>query len=182
MKEMAAVTTAAAVANTFLDLQANDTSQFPPIDQMKLQKLIFYAYAWWLGTNEDDDDSQLFDEDVEAWAWGPVVRSIYVEFNGFGRDKITTHRATILVKSGDNWRSSCFINPDPVSEEVKEFTEGLWNSHKSLIGVQLSNATHGPGEPWTIIRDMYGSLDNKPRIPNELIRDVFKEKYNSQSA
>lgn len=39
-------TTAAAVANSFLNIQAEDHSDFPRIDQMKLYKLVYYAHAW----------------------------------------------------------------------------------------------------------------------------------------
>jgi hypothetical protein len=66
-----APTSAAAVANAFLDIQELDGGNFPPIDQMKLQKLVYYAYAWWLAYT----GQQLFPEDVEAWPWGPVARN-----------------------------------------------------------------------------------------------------------
>ncbi len=46
----AAPTSAAAVANAFLDIQESDHTQFPPIDQMKLQKLVYYAHACGLRT------------------------------------------------------------------------------------------------------------------------------------
>ena len=42
---MSAPTTAAAVANAFLDIQSEDAGKFPPIDQMKLYKLVYYAQA-----------------------------------------------------------------------------------------------------------------------------------------
>lgn len=171
---------AAAVANAFLDLQDRDPSSFPPIDQMKLQKLLYYAYAWWLGSAEEDDDSELFREDIEAWAWGPVVRDIYLQFNDFGREPISGRRATTLVRTGDSWTSSRLIIPDPLTDEMQEFVEGMWDAYKSYTGVQLSNSTHALGEPWTILRSKYASLDDtKPRIPNELIRDVFKAKIDS---
>jgi hypothetical protein len=37
-----------AVPNAFLDIEDQDASVFPPIDQMKIQKLLFYAHAWFL--------------------------------------------------------------------------------------------------------------------------------------
>ncbi len=58
---MPAPTCAAAVANAFLDIQSADNGQFPPIDQMKLQKLVYYANAWWLAQHPD----ALFDDDVD---------------------------------------------------------------------------------------------------------------------
>ncbi|MDA0665038.1 MAG: DUF4065 domain-containing protein [Proteobacteria bacterium] len=67
--------TAAAVANEFLALQETSPST-TAIDPLKLQKLLFYANAWYLALHDDS----LFDEDIEAWPWGPVVRNIYIEF------------------------------------------------------------------------------------------------------
>jgi uncharacterized phage-associated protein len=40
---------------------------------MKLQKLVYYAQAWALVW----DDEPIFDEEIEAWANGPVVRGLY---------------------------------------------------------------------------------------------------------
>lgn len=169
---MTAPACAAAVANAFLDIQEADNTRFPLIDQMKLQKLLFYSHAWWLAGRDDE----LFPEDIEAWPWGPVVRNIYTQFNGFGREPIQGRRATELIRTGDGFLDYTFQEPKVVSPEVREYLEQVWETHKSMSGVQLSNATHAPGEPWTIVKDRYGSLDDKPRIPNELIRDVFKAK------
>ncbi len=166
-----AETSAVAVANEFLDLQAADTSNFPPIDQMKIQKLVYYAHAWWLAIKNEP----LFDDDIEAWPWGPVVRNVYGEFKSCGKSPITTERAMELVKTGE---SGAFKvrEPEKPSKAVRDFLASVWKSHKPLTGIQLSNATHGPGEPWTIVKEQYESLDDKPRIPNELILEVFKAK------
>lgn len=40
---------------------------------MKLQKLVYYAQAWSLVW----DERPLFDEKIQAWANGPVCRSLY---------------------------------------------------------------------------------------------------------
>jgi uncharacterized phage-associated protein len=163
-------TSAAAVANVFLDLQARDNSQFPPIDHMKLQKLVYYAHSWWLAYKNEP----LFDDDIEAWPWGPVVRNLYGEFKDCGRAPIVRERATELIKTGNGGFK--FQAPPPPKAEAIAFLGSVWASHKSLTGIQLSNSTHAEGEPWTIVKNQYGSLEGKPRIPNELIRDVFKAK------
>ncbi len=41
---------------------------------MKLHKLLYYAAGWHLGFTGEP----LFDEDIEAWQYGPVVPSIYL--------------------------------------------------------------------------------------------------------
>ena len=165
-------TNAAAVANAFFDIQAEDNCDFPKIEPMKLQKLLYYSQAWWLaGAN-----SELFSDDIEAWPWGPVVRNIYVQFTEFGCEPIIEKRAIDLVCSGNNISNYELREPDGVSENVRGYLERVWTTHKRFTGIQLSNATHAPGEPWTIVKQRYGSLDGKPKIPNELIRDVFRAK------
>ena len=58
--------TAQAIANFFLWQEQ--------ITQMKLHKLLYYAAGWHLGFTGEP----LFDEDIEAWQYGPVVPSIYL--------------------------------------------------------------------------------------------------------
>lgn len=175
---MVSQTSAAAVANAFLDIQDQDPGDFPRIDQMKLQKLVYYAHAWWLAYRGEP----LFDDDVEAWPWGPVVRSIYGDFASFGRDAITGRRAREFVRSGQNPLDFQIRFPPSPPPEVFQFLQSVWQGHKHLTGIQLSNATHAAGEPWTIMRDQYRSLDSKPKIPNELIEAVFKKKRNDAAA
>lgn len=165
-------TKAAAVANAFFDIQEADNTRFPLIDPMKLQKLLYYAHAWWLaGTDEG-----LFPEDIEAWPWGPVVRDIYTQFSDFGHEPIFGRRATELARTDDGSLNYRIREPVPVPDNVGNFLRRVWETHKSRTSIQLSNATHRPGEPWAIVKEQYGSLESKPRIPNELIRDVFKAK------
>ena len=165
---------AAAVANAFLDIQKEDDGKFPPIDHMKLQKLLYYAQAWWLaGTG----GSLLFSEVIEAWPWGPVVRDIYTQFGDFGRRPIVGRRACEFVRNG--LLDYHFQEPQKVQGEEYKFLKRVWDTHKSFTGIQLSNATHFSGEPWTIIKEKYGSLESRPPIPNELICDVFKRKLSA---
>lgn len=162
-------TSAAAVANEFLNLAASEAQA---IDQMKLQKLLFYAHAWRLAIK----GQPLFEDDFEAWPWGPVVRDIYSQTRSYGRAPITG-RLSELQKVGGNSLDWNFSIPKGVeAEELKDFIRQVWDSHKSYSGVQLSNSTHAAGEPWTIIKDRYGSLDSKPKIPNEIIAAIFKKK------
>ncbi|HBY79059.1 MAG TPA: hypothetical protein DEG47_19150, partial [Cyanobacteria bacterium UBA11148] len=53
---------------------------------MKLQKLVYYSQAWSLVW----DESPLFDEDIQAWANGPVVPILY----GYHRDQFKVNKDT----------------------------------------------------------------------------------------
>ncbi len=75
-------TTAIAASNQFLKF-AQDEPQYT-FDQMKLQKLLFYAHAWHLAY----DRGPLFENDFEAWPWGPVVRNVYMQIKDAGRGRV----------------------------------------------------------------------------------------------
>ncbi|PVY33323.1 Panacea domain-containing protein [Victivallis vadensis] len=50
------------------------------ITNLKLQKLVYYAQAWFIVLF----GIKLFDEDIQAWVHGPVVRSIYDCYKQYG--------------------------------------------------------------------------------------------------
>jgi uncharacterized phage-associated protein len=55
------------------DVAAYILKQQGSMTVMKLQKLVYYAQAWSLVWDEE----LLFEERIEAWANGPVVRELY---------------------------------------------------------------------------------------------------------
>lgn len=72
--------------------------------------------------------------------------------------------------------------PDGVLDEGTEgFLKSVWDTMKVFTGIQLSNSTHAPGEPWTIVSDALGTK-GKPVIPNDLIAHIFKKKLEAASA
>ena len=160
--------TMAAVANEFLRLQREDHG-YPVIDQMKLQKLLFYAHAWYMAYNER---RPLFDDDFEAWPWGPVVRDAYLQTLDCGKGPVEAPLSELAENSG----GFQFRTPDGVFDDLKPFIRSVWDTHKQFSGIQLSNSTHADGEPWTVVKDRYGSLEGKPKIPNNLIAEVFERK------
>jgi uncharacterized phage-associated protein len=159
--------TVASVANEFLSLAAAEPS-FPPIDQMKLQKLLFYAHAWHLAYGK----GPLFENDFEAWPWGPVIRDVYLQTKSYGRGRVT---APITELSLDDGAASVRAPTGVATAELRDFIKNVWDTLKVYDGIQLSNSTHAPGEPWTVVSEKQGTA-NKPFIPNELIRQVFAKK------
>jgi uncharacterized phage-associated protein len=173
-----APTSAAAVANSFLELGWK-TSGVPPIDQLKLQKLLFYAHAWYLAFH----DKPLFEEDFEAWPWGPVVRDIYFQTARFGRSPIDIPVTRLVPSATGSMLDARFESPSVEDSGILSHIEAVWSAHKHYTGIQLSNSTHNQGEPWRILRNHYGDLEHKPTIPNDLIAQVFKQKIkNDQPA
>lgn len=48
---------------------------------MKLQKLCYYVQAIYMATH---DGEPLFEEDFEAWTYGPVIRALYDKYKDYG--------------------------------------------------------------------------------------------------
>ena len=55
------------------DIAAYILERMGAMTTMKLQKLVYYSQAWSLVW----DEKPLFEEDIEAWANGPVVRDLF---------------------------------------------------------------------------------------------------------
>lgn len=95
---------------------------------MKLQKLVYYAQAWSLVWEE----RPIFDEPVEAWANGPVVRSLFERHRGqFKVDKDS-------LPSGDARR---------LSEADRETIDAVLQTYGSKSSQWLSDLTHRE-RPW----------------------------------
>ena len=74
-----------AVANTFIEKFGSISG----IEHMKLQKLVYCSYGWWL-TYYGLDGIKLTEDGPEIWRHGPVFPELYQAFKVFGRKPITT--------------------------------------------------------------------------------------------
>ncbi|MCY4657970.1 MAG: DUF4065 domain-containing protein [Gammaproteobacteria bacterium] len=153
--------TAIEAANWFIQKGMDEDD---PCDQMKVHKLVYFSHAWHLG----NDMGPLFEEDVEAWQYGPVVPSLYRKIRKHGLQPIRE-----LIQEFD-WLEEKVKYPMPVLE-YDEFFEIIWGIYRSWTGIQLSNATHREGEPWEIM-NRRGYLKDKTIIRNSLIQQVYAQK------
>lgn len=156
-------------ANEFIKLGVSEPT-VPDVDQMKLQKLLFYAHAWHLALR----DEALLNETFEAWPWGPVIDTVYYQTRRFGRNKID-QKLTMSIFSGGHAQMIVPELEDQTDRE-REFVQLVWDRYKNYTAIQLSNATHREGEPWAQVKELYGNLDSRPTIPNDLIREIFRKK------
>ena len=93
----------------------------------KLQKLVYYAQAWSLVW----DDSPLFDDEIQAWANGPVVPNLYRQ-----------HRGRFSLYAGD-------IDGDPslLTTDQKETVDIVVDFYGDKTPQWLSDLTHMEA-PW----------------------------------
>ena len=97
----------------------------------KLQKLVYYAYAWVLtlmNENEDDLDVKLFDSRIEAWIHGPLIPELYHKYKG----------ESIIPKKSN---VPCF------EEDIEDILEQVWEVYGIYTGNQLESITHNES-PW----------------------------------
>jgi len=113
------------VANYFIDKAYEEEDL---ISNMKLQKLLYYAQGYHLAIH----NSPLFEDDIEKWPHGPVVRNIYHEFKSFGSNAIAP------IKDFD-----MSMYPD----EVVELLEEIYSVYGQFSASALRNITHQE-TPW----------------------------------
>ncbi len=128
------------IANYLLWLAERDGVQ--DMTPMKLLKLVYFAYAWYLTIANEE----LFAEKVEAWKFGPVIPSLYHEFKRFGSQPITDYAQYYDDIESDE---PDYPTIDGEDENIWSTVAAVWRHYKGASGAQLSHITHEPGSPWT---------------------------------
>lgn len=141
------------ISSYFLSKYGNRENDITP---MKLIKLVYIAHGWYLALA----DKTLIDENPEAWKYGPVIPSIYHEFKEFRNQPITS-----LYEQGHKLTDS----------KTMVFLDKIWEVYGKYTAIQLSDKTHQPDSPWSIV---WNDLKNKNRIslqiPENLIQAYYK--------
>jgi len=167
---MSAPTTALAVANFLLTCAKAEEK---PLTHLKLQKLIYFCYAWYAGNYE----KELFSEDIEAWQYGPVIRKVYLEFVNCGSGPITELAEDLDVRNG----KMRLITPTVEGEALQNDLKEVWDRYKDKSAAWLVDASHSAQEPWGLIVEASGKAAKQP-IPFKLIRDVYKARVDGIAA
>lgn len=135
------------------DVAAYILSRRSPLTAMKLQKLVYYCQAWSLVW----DEAPIFDEDIEAWANGPVVRDLYER-----------HRGMFRVFTWDG-------NPDALNADEKQTVDKVVEFYGNLSSQELSNLTHQE-RPWRLARK---GMSSDERGSNVITLASMHEYYSS---
>lgn len=103
------------------DLEHGDT-----ISNLKLQKMMYYQQGFHLACF----GTPLFDEDIIAWQYGPVVLSVYKEYKSFESNSISTSKEGITL-----------------SEDEEELFNNVYEEYNQFSAVALMKMTHEES-PW----------------------------------
>ena len=124
------------------DVAAYILEQKGVLSTMKLQKLVYYSQAWSLVW----DEKPLFQEDIEAWANGPVVRDLFYYHRG--RYEIDT------VEIG---------NPRLLDQEQQDTVDAVLDYYGDKTAQWLIELTHLE-DPWNHAREGLHPLERGNKV------------------
>ena len=137
----------------------DDYEVYEGITHLKLQKLLYYAQGISLGMY----GRPLFEEKIEAWQHGPVVKEIYGYFSVFGRKNIEMNMDEEKEK---------IINKIENNKAVSEVLNLTYDNFAIYTAWQLRQMTHEDDTPWDITQRTKGL---GKEIDNKLIEQYFRE-------
>ena len=130
-----------------------------PITNLKLQKLVYYAQAWYAALNGEP----LFAERIEAWVHGPVCPAVYHRFSGYRWNPIAADVAMPML-------------PSAVCDHLRE----VMAVYGSMTAVELERLTHQE-DPWLLTRgDLASDVPSDREIPVGLMAEYYARKVQVQ--
>lgn len=127
----------------------------------KIQKLVYYAYAWFIALNNqspDQIDNILFEEQPEAWIHGPVFPSLYKEYKSYNWNEVPQD-----------------AEPSLGNDDLKSFLNDVWNTFGKYSADQLEYMTHQE-LPWINARNNICNTEPSNNVISK--KDIFTF-YNS---
>lgn len=131
-----------------------------PMTHKKLQKLCYFAQAWYLANYGD----LLVPNRFEAWAHGPVCPDLYSVYRGWGWECIPRIDA----------------NNVRIDDEVKGFLDKVFDVYGAYSADELEKITHTE-EPWKNARKgcPVGAYSRNPISQIEM-RDYYGERIDKK--
>lgn len=108
-----------------------------PITNLKMQKLLYYVYVWYLVKKGE----RCFDEKFQAWPIGPVLQSVYDKLKVYGSSPIDVDFSDIKSnKDVEKLRAS-------IGKDLVEIADEVYEKYGLLSAFELVNLTHNE-LPW----------------------------------
>lgn len=109
----------------------------------KIQKLVYYAYAWFIALNNqnsDDIENTLFNEQPEAWIHGPVFPSLYRQYKSSGWNEVPQTKEPIQDNNGK--KTLIRANKELVNNSIEVKNEVNKNDYIKIIIESMENNTY----------------------------------------
>lgn len=140
------------VANVFISIQ--------PMSPKKLQKLLYYMYAWYLANY----NNELFDNSFQGWIHGPVAPTIYHKYKyvGWYDIPVTENESRMFAEFREK------------NQHLSELVEKLVETYGHLDADQLEYLTHQE-KPWIESREGLSPIEaGYVEIKKETIYSYFR--------
>ena len=145
------ITTASEVAKFIL---GRFQSKGEPINNLKLQKLLYYSQAWHLAIH----GNPLFNERIEAWTHGPVIPTVFQQYKAFRWSPISIEDVSAKLPP------KATAHVEEVLAEYGKFTS--WD---------LERMTHNE-DPWKITRGgLPADISSNSLITHELMKKFYSK-------
>lgn len=108
---------------------------------LKLEKLVYFCYAEYLCNYS----KKLFEDDIYAFAYGPVVKSVYEEFKGNGREVIKMNE--LANKVAELPAESRILFAEDGVEKLQSINATI-SKYGQYGATDLMNITHKDDTPW----------------------------------
>lgn len=146
------------VAKYILNLINEDYGE--TISNLKLQKILYYIQGYFLAYF----DKPLFEDKIVAWAYGPVVPSVYNEYKQYGNNSLPVHEIT---------QEEYYLFINSLSKNELNLIQQVFETYIDYSAYNLVNMTHSE-TPWNS-----ALIDGKAtgnEIDNDIIKFFFKSK------
>ena len=116
-----------------------------PISNLQLQKILYYVQREFL----QKKGCPCFEEELEAWQFGPVAPTVYYKYCGFGSLKIREASSDIFQ----------------IPETDKNMINAIVDQKKEKMPWELVNDTHEEGKAWArVYQDGEGYKEVIPKV------------------
>jgi uncharacterized phage-associated protein len=140
------------IADFFIEKANENIARGSLMTNLKLQKLLYYSYVWKLVLNNE----KIFNDDIEAFEFGPVVRKEYTRFKKYSDKPIKV--------------DEILTDKNLLPSDLSKYLNTIWYSYGKYDAWQLVDMTHNE-KPWI---DTFNPNSNKKQIiKDSLIRDFY---------
>lgn len=136
------------------------------ISPLKMQKLVYYAYAWYLVKTK----KKLFQDQIEAWANGPVAPTLYIELKKFGS---STSPISLENFTDINTESNAESFVGKIPADTKAILDEVYEKYQTMTAFELVILTHNE-KPWTEARRGLAPGD---KSSNPILDEHILEQY-----
>lgn len=140
---------------TLNDNECETKEEKNDLSKLKIQKLLYYTQGYYSALY----DEYLFDEDIEARKYGPVVKKVYNEFKEIEGNFVPTDK----YKMGKE-------EIEQIGENEKQLIEDVFNLMGQYSAWRLRDKTHQE-DPW---KNNYIKGKKNIKIPKDDIKKYFK--------